>query len=134
MRTPQQTQIASEYEPEHIRIFSTSLSAASGPEKHPGVRRPVNIRVCTACSIAATWPILRLQERGQAMLRSAGTRRLREALRRCPAGAKKNSPEMCLVDLGRDTRSSTQSRQLVRRKGASWSLHWPAGANMLAHM
>jgi len=49
----------------------TSLSTASGAEKHPGVRRPVNIRVCTAWNIAATWPIL-----GQ-----------------------KNSPENCLVDL-----------------------------------
>ena len=29
----------------------------------------------------------------------------------------KNSPENCLVDLGRDTRTSTQSRRLVRRKG-----------------
>ena len=46
----------------------------------------------------------------------------------------KNSPENCLVDLGPDTRTSTQSRRLVRRKGASWSLHWPSGANSLAHM
>ena len=30
--------------------------------------------------------------------------------------------------------TSTQSRRLVRRKGASWSLHWPSGANLLAHM
>jgi len=37
------------------------------------------------------------------------------------------------VDLGRDTRTSTQSRRLVRRKGASWSLNWPSGANLLAH-
>jgi len=44
----------------------------------------------------------------------------------------KNSPEKCLVDLGRDTRTSTQSRQLVRRKDASWSLNWPSGANLLA--
>jgi len=29
---------------------------------------------------------------------------------------------------------STQSRRLVRRKGASWSLHWPSGANLLAHL
>ena len=29
----------------------------------------------------------------------------------------KNSPENCLVDLGPDTRTSTQSRRLVRRKG-----------------
>ena len=36
------------------------------------------------------------------MLRSAGARRLRKTLRRCPVGAK-NSPENCLVDLGRDT-------------------------------
>ena len=42
--------------------------------------------------------------------------------------------ENCLVDLGRDTRPSTQSRRLVRRKGASWSLNWPSGANLLAHM
>jgi len=35
------------------------------------------------------------------MLRSAGARRLRKTLRRCPAGAK-NGPEKCLVDLGRD--------------------------------
>ena len=34
-----------------------------------------------------------------------------------------NSPENCLVDLGRDTRTSIQSRRLVRRKGASWSLN-----------
>jgi len=46
----------------------------------------------------------------------------------------KNSPENCLVDLGRDTRTSTQSRRLVRRKGASWSLNWPSGANLLAHL
>jgi len=44
------------------------------------------------------------------------------------------SPENCLVDLGRDTRTSTQSRRLVRRKGASWSLNWPSGANFLAHL
>jgi len=42
-------------------------------------------------------------------------------------------PEKCLVDLGRDTRTSTQSRRLVRRKDASWSLNWPSGANLLAH-
>ena len=65
------------------------------------------------------------------MLRSAGARRLRKTLRRCPAGAK-NSPEKCLVDLGRDTRTCTQSRRIVRRKDASWSLNWPSGANMLA--
>jgi len=46
----------------------------------------------------------------------------------------KNSPENCLVDLGRDTRTSTQSRRLVRRKGAIWSLNWPSGANLLAHL
>jgi len=45
-----------------------------------------------------------------------------------------NSPENCLVNLGRDTRTSTQSRRLVRRKGASWSLNWPSGANSLAHL
>ena len=45
-----------------------------------------------------------------------------------------NSPEICLVDLGRDTRTSTQSRRLVRRKGATWSLNWPSGANSLAHL
>ena len=27
-----------------------------------------------------------------------------------------------------------QSRRLVRRKGASWSLNWPSGANLLAHL
>jgi len=27
-----------------------------------------------------------------------------------------------------------QSRRLVRRKGASWSLNWPSGANLLARM
>jgi len=47
-------------------------------------------------------------------------------------GAQKNSPEKCLVDLGRDTRTSTQSRRLVRRKDASWSLNWPSGVNLLA--
>jgi len=66
------------------------------------------------------------------MLRSAGARSLRKTLRRCPAGAK-NSPEKCLVDLGRDTRTSTQSRRLVRRKDASWSLNWPSGAYLLEH-
>jgi len=65
------------------------------------------------------------------MLRSAGARRLRKTLRRCPAGAK-NSPEKCLVDLGGDTRTSTQSRRIVRRKDARWSLNWPSGANLLA--
>ena len=44
----------------------------------------------------------------------------------------KNSPEKGLVDLGRDTRTSTQSRRLVRRKDASWCLNWPSGANLLA--
>ena len=52
---------------------------------------------------------------------------------RFPAGAK-NSPEIGLVDLGRVTRTSTQSRRLVRREGASWSLNWSSGANLLAHM
>ena len=33
-----------------------------------------------------------------------------------------NKPVRCLVDLGRDTRTSTQSRRIVRRKDASWSL------------
>ena len=37
------------------------------------------------------------------------------------------------MDLGRDTRISTLSRRLVRRKDASWSLNWPSGANSLAH-
>jgi len=46
----------------------------------------------------------------------------------------KNSPDICLVDLGGDTRTSTQSRRLVRRKGASWSLNWPSVANLLAHL
>ena len=32
----------------------------------------------------------------------------------------------------RDTRTSTQSRRIVRRKDASWSLNWPSGANLLA--
>ena len=36
------------------------------------------------------------------------------------------------MDLGRDTRTSTQSRLLVRRKDASWSLNWPSGASLLA--
>ena len=45
----------------------------------------------------------------------------------------KNSPEKCLVYLGRDTRTSTQSRRLVRRKDANWSLNWPSGANLLVH-
>ena len=45
----------------------------------------------------------------------------------------KKSPENCLVGLGRDTRTSTQSLRLVRRKGASWSLNWPSGANLQAH-
>ena len=48
-------------------------------------------------------------------------------------GAEKNSPEKCLVDLGRDTRTKAQSRRLVRRKDASWSLNWPSGTNLLAH-
>ena len=67
------------------------------------------------------------------MQRSAGARRLRETLGRCPAGAK-ISPEKCLVDLRRDTRTRTQSRRLVRRKRTSWRLNWPSGANLLAHM
>ena len=37
------------------------------------------------------------------------------------------------MDLGRDTRTSTQPRRLVRRKDASWSLNWPSGAYLLAH-
>ena len=65
------------------------------------------------------------------MLRSAGARRLRKTLRRFPAGAE-NSPEKCLVDLGRCTRTSTQSRRFVRRKDASWSPNLPSGANLLA--
>jgi len=61
----------------------------------------------------------------------------------CPAPEKniepvpywvKNSQKRRLMDLGRDTRTSTQSRRLVRRQGASWSLHWPTGANLLVHM
>jgi len=43
-----------------------------------------------------------------------------------------NSSEKCLVDLGRDSRTSTQSRRLVRRKDASWCLNWPSGAKLLA--
>ena len=43
-----------------------------------------------------------------------------------------DQPQKCLVYLGRDTRTSTQSRRLVRRKDASWSLNWPSGANLLA--
>ena len=39
------------------------------------------------------------------------------------ASSAKNSPEKCLVDLGRDTRTRTQSRRIVRRKDASWSLN-----------
>ena len=31
-----------------------------------------------------------------------------------------------------DTRTSTQSRRIVRRKDASWSLNWPSEANLLA--
>ena len=46
----------------------------------------------------------------------------------------KNSPDNFLVDLVRDTRTSTQSRRLVRWKGASWSHNWPSGANSLAHV
>ena len=34
----------------------------------------------------------------------------------------------------RDTRTSTQSRRLVRSKGASWCLNWPSGAILLAYM
>jgi hypothetical protein len=30
--------------------------------------------------------------------------------------------------------NTTTSRRLVRRKGASWSLNWPSGANLLAHL
>jgi len=45
----------------------------------------------------------------------------------------KNSPEKYLVDLGRDTRTSTQSRRLVRREDASWSLNWPSAAHLLEH-
>jgi len=67
-----------------------------------------------------------------AMLRSAGARRLRKTLRRCPAGSK-NSPKKYLLDLGRDTRTSNQSRRLVRRKDASWNLNWPSGENLRAH-
>ena len=36
------------------------------------------------------------------------------------------------VDLGRDTRTSTQSRRLVQRKDASWSLNWPSRENFPA--
>ena len=41
---------------------------------------------------------------------------------------------ICNQQIGRDTRTSTQSRRLVRRKGAGWSLNWPSGANLLAHL
>jgi len=70
------------------------------------------------------------------MLRSAGARRLIKNIETMPCWGKKNSPEKCLVYLGRDTRTSTQStqsRRLVRRKDASWSLNWPSGANLLAY-
>ena len=40
----------------------------------------------------------------------------------------KNSPEKSLVDLGRDARTRTQSRRLVRRKGAIWRLYRLSGA------
>ena len=36
------------------------------------------------------------------------------------------------MDLGRDTRTSTQSRRLVRRD-AGWSLNWPSEANFVTH-
>jgi len=39
----------------------------------------------------------------------------------------------CTWDLGRDTRTSTQSRRLARRKDASWDLNWHSGANLLVH-
>jgi len=42
------------------------------------------------------------------------------------------SPVKFLVDLGRNARTSTQSRQHVLRKGAIRSLNWPFGANLLA--
>jgi len=45
-----------------------------------------------------------------------------------------NYKKDCLVDVGRDTRTRTQSRRLVRKKGASWSLNWPSGAHFLAHV
>ena len=107
------------------------------------------------------------------MLRSAGARRLRKTLRRCPAGAKiarrnafwskfagcwrisSTSTFLCAsvttvylfffvigrvltrldwtrLDVCGSTRTRTQSRRLVRREGASWSLNWPSGANLLA--
>jgi hypothetical protein len=44
----------------------------------------------------------------------------------------KNGLEKCLMELERDTLTRTQSHGLVKRKGASWSLNWPSGANSLA--
>ena len=40
----------------------------------------------------------------------------------------KNSLEKCLVDLGRDARTSTQPSRLIRRKGTIWRLYRLSGA------
>ena len=52
------------------------------------------------------------QERGQAMLRAAGARRLTRTLSRCPTRAK-NSPEKCLEYLGRESHWALRPRRLV---------------------
>jgi hypothetical protein len=67
------------------------------------------------------------------MLRSAGARRLRKTLRRCPAGAK-NSPENCLVDSWDVTHERALSpADLFGGKAPVGALIGP-GANLLAHM
>jgi len=113
-------------------LCSTSLSAASGAEK------PLLVLVSLWSFVFAQRTAL--QPRDPYYMSKKEDRRCWnrlapdawEKLRRYPSGAK-NSPEKCLVDLGRDTRTSTQSRRLVWRKDARWSLIWPSGANLLAH-
>ena len=39
-----------------------------------------------------------------------------------------------IISSQRHLPSCTQSRRLVWRKGASWRLNWPSGANLLAHV
>jgi len=130
-------------------IFESSFDLAKcgfwSGEAIPGVRRPVNIQhsclwlhslQLITYHITATWPTLRTLHFVSNNEDRTGDNEIgwhpapEKILRRCPAGAKMAlGNEKCLMNLnlGSDTRTSTQSRRLascsVRRKGASWILN-----------
>ena len=135
MYTPHQTRIHVSLSLNTIgSLFDLAKYSFWSGEAIPGVRRPVCVHSCSHspqhCS-HVIHPSLARKRTGESEI---GWRPAPEKnIETMPCWGK-NSPENCLVDLGRETRTSTQSRRLVRRKGASWSPHWPSGANLLAHM